>query len=144
MKCPTCGSQMTEYVVPTEGVKTILHSCDNCGARETRSASPALEAPPTQEPPTTNEPEVVAPGMGYIPDAQVAELLHQQPKPAPAPPTIKQQREARDHFCNELDKLVHRFEIEYEIDYGDVIAALEIKKAMMVRQLLATWEAQGT
>lgn len=43
-------------------------------------------------------------------------------------------REQFNNFCDELDRLVHRFRMEYDLTYGEVVAALEFKKFTMMME----------
>lgn len=44
-------------------------------------------------------------------------------------------------FCNELDALIHRYELEFDLTYGDVVAALEMKKHDICARLRAGYIA---
>lgn len=44
-------------------------------------------------------------------------------------------------FCGELDALVKRYELEFDLTYGDVVAALEMKKHDLCAQLRTAYAA---
>jgi len=51
--------------------------------------------------------------------------------------------EQRMAFADDLDSLIERYSREFDLKYGDVLAALEMKKFLVCREAEERWKEEG-